>query len=342
MIELGLDEKLALVREASRAPSAHNAQPARWRFLADGRVVLFEDLRRRLTVGDPHGRDARISLGAAFEGLSIALSRRGIGLEDPMLAPVHSGGPETGGEPSPHLVRLAESRLAPDACEDPLSKQVSKRHTFRGKFRRPEPEKLQRLRSLLADAPDVTFSEGTKQIRSIARVHDRCIASFLKDPTYHAELYRWMRFRPTDPGWDRDGLTVDCLPFSGLERAFAGAVFHPRVFRLLARLGLAGIIGSEAGSSRSAACLAILHRPATEDVFHGGRRLYRLWLEICELGFHLCPMSATADSKKGLEELRRLLSTPDDSQVINLLRLGVAPNEAVPVSRRLPADELLV
>ena len=37
---LSHDEQLALVSEASRAPSVHNIQPARWRF-AEAAVVLF-------------------------------------------------------------------------------------------------------------------------------------------------------------------------------------------------------------------------------------------------------------------------------------------------------------
>lgn len=57
-------QQLELVREASRAPSAHNTQPARWRFLPDGTVELREDITRRLTVGDPTGRDAGAGLGA--------------------------------------------------------------------------------------------------------------------------------------------------------------------------------------------------------------------------------------------------------------------------------------
>src|SRR5262249_60944221 len=75
----------SVLAEASRAPSAHNTQPARWRFEPDGTVHLFEDLTRRLPVADPTGHDGAVGLGAAFEGLHLALSRRGIRL--PPLAP---------------------------------------------------------------------------------------------------------------------------------------------------------------------------------------------------------------------------------------------------------------
>ncbi len=104
MINLDRDLQLKLIAEAGRAPSAHNTQPARWRILPDARVMLFEDTRTRLVIGDPDGRDSRVALGAAFEGLQIALSRRGLGLTTLEL----SGSEDTSVE-LPHLVKVAEA-----------------------------------------------------------------------------------------------------------------------------------------------------------------------------------------------------------------------------------------
>src|SRR5688572_11374328 len=78
---LGGEIQRALVAEASLAPSVHNVQPARWRFTGGG-LILFEDRSRRLAAGDPTGRDSATSLGAAAEGMAIALSRHGLRLED--------------------------------------------------------------------------------------------------------------------------------------------------------------------------------------------------------------------------------------------------------------------
>src|SRR5206468_446479 len=68
---------VALVDEARRAPSVHNIQPARWAALERGVLALRADPARTLPIADPSGHDVRISLGAACEGMSIALSRRG-------------------------------------------------------------------------------------------------------------------------------------------------------------------------------------------------------------------------------------------------------------------------
>ncbi|MDX3805186.1 MAG: nitroreductase family protein, partial [Bosea sp. (in: a-proteobacteria)] len=67
-----------LLAEARLAPSAHNTQPTRWRLLGDDALLLLEDVTRRLPVADPSGHDVRLSHGAAIEGMSLALGRRGL------------------------------------------------------------------------------------------------------------------------------------------------------------------------------------------------------------------------------------------------------------------------
>src|SRR5690606_31692324 len=74
------ETQLRLIDEANRAPSIHNVQPALWRF-GYGEVELYGNNSRWLAVSDPTGHDDRVSLGAALEGMAIALSRLGIGLE---------------------------------------------------------------------------------------------------------------------------------------------------------------------------------------------------------------------------------------------------------------------
>src|SRR5690606_12154677 len=80
-------QQLDLVEKAARAPSPHNIQPARWRFIGN-EAQLFECASRWLTIGDPSGRDNRIALGMAWEGMSLALSTAGFFLEEPELCEV--------------------------------------------------------------------------------------------------------------------------------------------------------------------------------------------------------------------------------------------------------------
>src|SRR5438128_850061 len=69
-------EIITCVEAAVWAPSIHNSQP--WAFYAAGdRVEVFADLSRRLPAVDLSGRDMHISLGAAIENLSLALTALG-------------------------------------------------------------------------------------------------------------------------------------------------------------------------------------------------------------------------------------------------------------------------
>lgn len=337
MINLDRDLQLNLMAETGRAPSAHNTQPARWRILPDARVMLFEDTRTRLVIGDPDGRDSRVALGAAFEGLQIALSRRGLGLTALEL----TGSEDTSVE-LPHLVKVAEAKLREDSRVDPLADQVFRRRTYRGRFAPSEDDDVGRLRQRLHADDNVCLVYEKDEIDEIARLHDTCTWFFLKDAAYHAELYDWMRFSTTHPGWDRDGLTSDCMGLSHLERRLVPWCFSPFGFRTLKALGLARRVISEAPAVRSASLLVILYSGADEDLFHAGRRFYRLWLEICAEQFHLCPMSTTACAPMGVDRLKRGWPLPAGSQVINLFRIGTAPAGSVGESRRLPAEELLV
>src|SRR5207244_1289393 len=62
------DLQLQLVREASRAPSAHNTQPARWRFSPDSAVVLFEEVSRRLPGAEPDPLAAQVTRRRTYRG----------------------------------------------------------------------------------------------------------------------------------------------------------------------------------------------------------------------------------------------------------------------------------
>ena len=68
----------ALVADACLSPNVHNIQPTRWRLVDDATIALIAAPDRHLPVGDPTGRDAAASHGAAFEGMIIAASSHGI------------------------------------------------------------------------------------------------------------------------------------------------------------------------------------------------------------------------------------------------------------------------
>jgi len=319
-----------VVAEACRAPSVHNVQPTRWRLGDHGRVELLRALDRSLPAADPSGRDVRASVGAAFEGTVLALSRRGMGLSAPELADDAAG---------PGLARVAVARLIENVSEDPLAAWTVKRRAFRGVFARPTPEIAAALAALASD--DVRVVTQPDAIATLAREYDAANAGFLAQPAFEAELYSWLRLVPSHPGWKRDGLTAPCLALSTLEARAGHLLLRPTVFPWLRRAGLTGALMSEARAIRSAAAVILFAPLRAQGAFDVGRRFHRLWLEVTRAGCALCPLSSLADHEPTAREVERRFAIPPERRLTNAFRAGVASAEPAS-SPRLPVDELIV
>jgi len=324
-----LEEARELAAEAARAPSVHNVQPARWRFLSAGEVLLFRDLARSLPAADPSGHDVLLSMGAAFEGMALALSRRGIGLAER----------ERGSEAAePGLELVARAALVDDAAADPLAQWVPHRRAFRGIF---APTGAAEIASLTGIA-DVRVIADRAAIRELAARYDRASLGFLRRPAYLRELFDWCRFSRRHPSWDRDGLNADCLALSAVERTAASWLLRPPVFAVLRRLGFGRLVISEAAQIRSAGAVVLFVALRTQPAFAVGRRFYRLWLEITALGLVLVPMSALADDPAEAARLAAAHGVPPTHRVVNVFRVGKVGPRGAATSPRLPVGELLV
>lgn len=319
----------SLVREASRAPSVHNVQPARWRFEPGGDVVLFRAVDRTLPVADPTGHDVQASLGAAFEGMAIALSRLDLRLGAPVPERVAQA---EGCEP------VVRARISTRGALDPLADYVEQRRTYRGKFSRRGARELAAARSLAA--PDVHVIDDALDIKLSSKSHDAATWRFESRPEYHAELWTWLRLSPRHPRWHRDGLNAECLSLSVPERLAAMVLLRPPVFTGLGALRVARHLISEASPVRSAIALLLFMPLRTDSAFDVGRRFYRLWLEITAAGLHAAPMSASADDPATRVQYDALV--PAERRLANVLRVGHAPTGRVATSYRLPVGELLV
>jgi nitroreductase len=328
---LSRSEQETILAEVSRAPSVHNVQPARWRF-DDDAVTLLHDRSRRLPVGDPTGRDIEASLGASFEGMRIALSRRDLALGQPTPLPDDEDEP---------LRSVCTARVVAGAMPDPLGEQVMRRRTWRGDFVPADALSILALTAAVAARDDALVLAARADVDVVARLNDACSWEFMGDPAYHAELFDWMRLSRSDPRWERDGLNADCLAMSTLERRAASIAFRPAPFGALKALGVARALVAEESRVKTAAAAIVFHRSANESPFDSGRAFYRLWLELTAAGFVACPMSSIADSRSGSAEVRTRWRVPAGRRVVNVLRVGKAQVEPAR-SPRLPTCELLV
>ncbi|MFF4710474.1 nitroreductase [Streptomyces eurythermus] len=224
-----VDAVTALVADASRAPSLHNAQPWSFRYLRDiGVLRLYADPRRALPHTDPDQRGLHIGCGAALLNLRVSAAAAG-------LAPLVRLLPEPG---YPDL--LAEAHLCaagpPDGELAPLGPAVRRRHCSRLPFHDQAVPAAERER--LCDA---AAAEGA-QLLFPGAWHTDSVLDLVRDaegrealaPEVRGETESWTHPGPAGcavrkpPAEGRDG----CLPSEdppALARAHADLADAPGI-----------------------------------------------------------------------------------------------------------------
>lgn len=323
------DSVLEMIAEASKAPSVHNVQPARWR-VAENRLILFEDLTVRLAVADPDGHDAAISLGCALEGLALAASKAGYDVvadECPLPDATHN------------LRPIASLRLEPGCTPDPLAEAVDKRQSWRGSFEKPGNADRETACGL--EAKDCAVISKPAQLSELSNLVEDASFSFMRETPFRAELLSWMRLSRQDARWPVDGLNADAMRLGRMEALAAGFVLGPG-FRLLDRVGLARLLLSEAAKTRSAAAVLVFHRPKDEAPLESGRNFYRLWLRIDAAGFGAAVLAALADNPEAARDVAGRAGIASDRRVVSAFRVGRRRNDTGYTRARLPLKDLLV
>lgn len=321
------DTLRALLGQAALAPSVHNTQPARWRIEPEG-VTLFEDTLRRLPAGDPSGRDAAMSLGAAAEGLRLAASRAGLRAVEE----------EAGSEAALGALRpVMRFRFEEGGAPDPLAEWLERRQSWRGAFPAPDLSAREAAQALAGE--DARVLTGGDRLGEIARGLDEASWRFMRDTGFRRELLSWMRLSPRHPGWHRDGLNAEAMAMGRLEALGARFVLGPG-FGLLEKIGLAKPILSERQKTAGATAVVLFHRPAGEDPFRSGARFHRLWLRIEQAGFGAAVLAALADDPEAAARLGADL--PSGHRLVSAFRIGRRPPDAASGRARLPLDEILV
>jgi nitroreductase len=314
------------VARAALAPSVHNTQPARY-LLSPGAIHVVADPARILAAGDPEGRDAGLSCGAAVEALEMALAGQGVGVtcadrwseDDRTLVP--------------GLRLAAVLTPAGAAVADPLESALERRFTHRGRFRplgapldwRPE---------------DAVLLQDVAGIARIAALNDKVSLQVLRRDADRAELLSWMRLARGDRRWAADGMNREALRMGAVEGWGAGLVLGP-LWRVVDGLGLSPVVTAEAAKTRSAAVIAAFHRPAGESPVTTGRAYLRLVLGAAARGLAMWPMAALADDPATRAQLSAELGLGNDRRLIQMIRMG-PPDRPAPARARLPVEALIL
>jgi len=322
-----LDEKTvtALVAEATAAPSMHNAQPWRFRFVtAERLLVLRADLERAMPASDPGNRALHIGCGAALFNLRVAAAHAGLVTETRLL-------PEPGDPLLLAAVNLAGPSERPRADDlARLHPAIHHRHTSRQPFADKDlPEEVQAaLRDAAAREGAALLFPGPWHAETVLDlVHDAESRDTL-DPGRRDDLDRWTRL-----GAEAD-TAVDGVP----EYAFG-----PR--RRDGKAPQRDFAGHRPVADRGAAAfehtphLALLSTPddTPADWLRAGQALERVLLEATQADV------ATSLTSHPLEttDLRPLLRDPvaGTGQVQMVLRLGYGPRG--PATPRRPVRDVL-
>ncbi|MGC4915539.1 Acg family FMN-binding oxidoreductase [Streptomyces albogriseolus] len=322
-----LDEKTVttLVAEATLAPSMHNAQPWRFRFLTGERLLLLHaDLERAMPRSDPGDRALHIGCGAALLNMRVAAAHAGLAPEVRLLP-----------EPQDPLL-LAAVRLTEQTGrgrDDELARlhaAIRQRHTSRHPF--AEKDLPEDVRTMLRDAaaresatllfPGAWHAETVLDLIRDAESRD------VMDADAREDLIRWTRLGP------EADTAVDGVP----EYAFG-----PR--KRDGRAPVRDFAGRRPVADRGTTTfeytphLALLSTSGDgpADWLRAGQALERVLLEATLADL------ATSLTSHALEtpELRLLVRDPGSGtgQVQMVLRIGYGPRG--PATPRRPVSDVL-
>ncbi|MFF8925915.1 Acg family FMN-binding oxidoreductase [Streptomyces longwoodensis] len=323
-----LDAKTAatLVAEAVLAPSMHNAQPWRFRYVArDRALLLLADVDRAMTRSDPGNRALHIGCGAALLNLRVAAVQAG-------FTPVVRLLPDPAEPLLLASVQLSEARRPP-TDEEALARLhpvIRERHTSRHPFDEkdiPEDVRAALQRAAEQEGAELLFPGPWHVETVLGLVHDAESRDAL-NPEGMEDLHRWTRLGP------EADIATDGVP----EYAFG-----PRMRD--GKAPLRDFAGRRPVADRGTTAfeknphLALLSTPADApaDWLRAGQALERVLLEATLTGLATSLTSHALESR----DLRLLARDPmaGRGHVQMVLRLGYGPQG--PATPRRPVRDVL-
>lgn len=301
---------------ACRAPSLHNSQPWRWKYV-DGQLQLLGDHTRLLPATDPTGRQLHISCGAALHHLSVGLLglrwSADIRYEERAVCP--------------NLLATISFRrdARPRSHDFDMLTAIRRRRTDRRAF-----GVFEGIDALVASAVDQARELGVSvvaldaiQREGLLEATESTAASRRYDPEYQAELHWWAGHSMKSGGIPETSLV------SGVSGVPIGRTFPSRQ----------NASPEESGSIDESTVLAFGTPTDTRrDWLHCGRALSAALLDATVRGAATCPLSHVTEVPRSRSVIHRIV--PEIGVPQMLLRIGRAPSGTPPVltTRRSVAD----
>jgi hypothetical protein len=299
---------------ATRAPSAHNAQPWRLSPLPDGKYLLWYAFADRL-LADPDDRDGIMAVGGFYETLRLSAEAVGLETELELEPAAHATGINIG------VIAFTRLQRPPDPLAAAIHERQCNRH----------PYSMTPIPSAMADSLEALGNVLLPPHR-VADLVARASVMAWKDTRFVSDLEAWTRFDDHSP----DGMTVDCLQLSAVDQAaLRFALRRGRLPGALARV----YAQRDVRLTRASGAVAVLvtNGRGVDDLFQRGRDLVRSWTLVNSLGYSWHPMSIVIDQPT-VASLRARIGGQDP---VAIYRVGHTPLVAA-WSRRRSLDAVLV
>ncbi|WP_330455587.1 nitroreductase [Streptomyces sp. NBC_00820] len=318
------DTITGLVADATAAPSLHNAQPWRFRYLGGvGVLRLYADLKRALPRTDPERRGLHLGCGAALLNLRVSAAAAG-------LAPVVRLLPDPADPGFLAEVHL-RATAPPDQALALLHPAIHRRHSSRHPYRDEEIPATVREHlcgAARAEGAQLLFP-GAWHVRSILELVWDAEGQEAEDAGVRGETAQWARTEPSGTAEAPDGIPAEA--FGPRQRGTAAPVRDFAVGRPMP--------GRPWASFEKNPQIAILGtaRDGPAEWLRAGQALERVLLRATTDGL----VASVTSQPLEWPELRWVARDPVSSMahVQMVLRLGYGP-QGHPSPRR-PVNEVL-
>jgi molybdopterin/thiamine biosynthesis adenylyltransferase len=349
-----------MVEGASLAPSYGNDQPWKWIF-RHGKLHLFHDSSRSFSFANIDNLSAYMSLGAAYENLTLKSEELGygisadtfpLGLESELVAVISFHDPgDTVAEPVvfSELVDYIQARTTSRSLgnAEPVTDQ--------------EMESFHAILKTSRD-PQLSLINNRKDLLELASVAGECnLISMLNEHGHHDFFERNIRWTPADYNTTNDGVPLQPSALSPAILAALSVLRDQKVASALRAVGGGNaVVQATMQSVLSASCMGVLSvaKLSLENFFQAGIGMQKLWLRATQMGYTLEPVFSPVslflrlDSDRGLEQdeiekltnlreiFRSITNLEGDRKEVFLFKLSKTEKQVIP-TKRLPLSEIL-
>lgn len=322
------DERQILLL-ASLAPSGHNTQPWRIKYIEPFHWIIENDKSRWLPTVDPTQRETILSIGAFLQNLEYASGNFGYSCQLDTLATNNQ-------DENIVEIRLTKS---PAAAKFDI-KQIKARRTVRSNFLSDVLKKEDVAYLLHEDANLIHYipnSVKEHQWLNEQTIEANRIQSY-RDAA-QSELADWIRFSSKDAEKNEDGLTLAGMEIEGIPGWYLRNFYGKKdvMKKSFREQGLDKVVKQV---SQSAGWLIIASKDASViTLLETGKRLQRLLLKIRDRNIAIHPMSQIMEEPSTNQFLNNSIGISEPIQFI--LRTGYIKNYPEPVSLRRSVEKFL-